>query len=93
MPNFNSLNKRYGKLIAERDHGWMCAYCYRILDPIVRYQPPNDYGYCAAIQHADMPCIDHVVPVSRGGPEHIDNYVLACKSCNSRKRDRLPGEF
>lgn len=34
MPNMKSLTKRYGPRIAERDlGGWMCAYCYRRLDP------------------------------------------------------------
>lgn len=89
--NFNSLNKRYGRVIAERDLGWMCAYCYRLLDPVVRYQD-DGYGRLRAIQHPAMPCVDHVVPESRGGPHHIDNFVLSCKSCNSRKGNKLPGE-
>lgn len=32
--------------------------------------------------------IDHERPVSRGGPDDLDNLVPCCKSCNSRKRDR-----
>jgi len=43
--------------------------------------------------HDDQPCIDHVVPRTLGGPHHIDNFVLSCRSCNSKKRNRLPGEF
>jgi 5-methylcytosine-specific restriction endonuclease McrA len=33
--------------------------------------------------------IDHVVPRSRGGAHVWDNVVAACRSCNTRKRDRL----
>lgn len=29
--------------------------------------------------------VDHVIPVSFGGKDSLDNLVLACKSCNSRK--------
>jgi HNH endonuclease len=92
------LAKTFGHRLAARDFGWLCTYCYRILDPVVRYEQgwtnrETGITHFRAIQHVDMPCVDHVVPVSRGGPEHIDNYVLSCKSCNSRKRDRLPGEF
>ena len=36
--------------------------------------------------------IDHVVPRSRGGPHEWDNVVASCRSCNSRKEDRLLSE-
>jgi 5-methylcytosine-specific restriction endonuclease McrA len=36
--------------------------------------------------------IDHVVPRSRGGPHAWENVVASCRSCNSRKEDRLPAE-
>lgn len=28
---------------------------------------------------------DHLVPKSRGGPNHVRNYVPACKSCNHKR--------
>lgn len=31
---------------------------------------------------------DHLIPVSRGGPNIGDNAVVACKSCNSSKCDK-----
>lgn len=33
-------------------------------------------------------CFDHIIPLSRGGKSEFDNYVLACKKCNTSKRDR-----
>ena len=36
--------------------------------------------------------IDHVVPRSRGGTDHIDNLQLLCGACNSLKGDR-PQEY
>jgi 5-methylcytosine-specific restriction endonuclease McrA len=36
--------------------------------------------------------VDHVVPRSRGGAHAWDNVVAACRSCNSRKRDKLLSE-
>ncbi len=36
--------------------------------------------------------IDHVLPRSRGGGHTWDNVVASCRSCNSRKEDRLPAE-
>ena len=29
--------------------------------------------------------IDHIVPLSQGGPDTEDNMFAACKSCNHRK--------
>lgn len=37
--------------------------------------------------------IDHVVPVSRGGLNDLDNLVVACGPCNSSKRDRPLSEW
>jgi hypothetical protein len=91
------LAKKYAPLIAERDlGGWMCAYCYRRLSPNTeRRSFTSTLGttYMRVVQHAGMACIDHVIPLSLGGPDHIDNYVLCCKACNTRKRNRLPGEY
>src|SRR5437868_6100122 len=36
--------------------------------------------------------LDHVVPRSRGGTHTWENVVASCRSCNTRKEDRLPHE-
>jgi len=36
--------------------------------------------------------LDHVIPRSRGGTHTWENVVAACRSCNTRKGDRTPGE-
>lgn len=36
---------------------------------------------------------DHVVPLSRGGSDWPDNIVIACPTCNQRKREKLPHEW
>jgi 5-methylcytosine-specific restriction endonuclease McrA len=45
--------------------------------------------YCGT--HQDL-TLDHVLPRSRGGKSSWENLVTACRSCNSRKGDRLPIE-
>jgi 5-methylcytosine-specific restriction endonuclease McrA len=96
MANYNSLNKKYGARIAERDiGGWMCAYCYRKLDPdhaeMVMFEYTSLYRRVHMTHYSfylDAPTVDHVVPRYHGGLTHMDNLVLACKSCNSRKNRR-----
>lgn len=37
--------------------------------------------------------IDHIVPIKRGGPHDPRNIVLAHRSCNCSKKDKLPHEW
>lgn len=37
--------------------------------------------------------LDHVIPASRGGRNHLPNLVPACNCCNKLKRDLLPQDF
>jgi 5-methylcytosine-specific restriction endonuclease McrA len=36
---------------------------------------------------------DHVIPLTRGGPHTEDNLKVACRSCNSRKHNKLLEEL
>lgn len=49
--------------------------------------------YCGASgDGVDLEC-DHVVPVSRGGSNDMDNLATACRSCNRSKKDLLLEEW
>ena len=34
--------------------------------------------------------LDHVIPLSRGGLNNDNNYVLACEPCNSKRGNSMP---
>ena len=37
--------------------------------------------------------LDHFEPLAKGGAHCVSNFVFACFSCNSRKRDLDPFDF
>ncbi len=60
--------------IYERD-AWTCQICG---DPVNRDADPLA---------DDAPCLDHIIPVARGGPHCEGNLQCAHRYCNSVKRD------
>lgn len=46
--------------------------------------------YCGEHHRSSDLSRDHVTPVSRGGVNHWNNVVAACKRCNNHKGDRTP---
>lgn len=56
----------------------LCGICGKPVDFSKRYPDPLS------------PCIDHIIPVSKGGhPSDIDNLQLAHWECNRQKSDKL----
>lgn len=46
--------------------------------------------YCGAeFEVENMPTKDHIIPLSKGGHNIKENIVPACKSCNSRKHNKI----
>lgn len=43
--------------------------------------------YCG-VKNAQLEC-DHILPISKGGSDDIDNLATACKSCNCSKNNKL----
>jgi hypothetical protein len=37
--------------------------------------------------------IDHIIPVTRGGGQTVEDLATACRACNGEKNDRTPEEW
>lgn len=37
--------------------------------------------------------VDHIIPISKNGTNHLSNLTTACRSCNRQKRDKTISEF
>lgn len=49
----------------------------------------RDNGMCVYCGSNEDLCLDHLIPVIKGGDNEKDNLVLACKGCNSGKSGRM----
>lgn len=50
-------------------------------------------GLCVYCNLSKATTIDHVIPISRGGSNDIENLLPACVSCNSQKGAKLLTEW
>lgn len=68
---------------------------YNVAENRVRVFDRDEYRcrYCNKQLTLQTATLDHVIAVSNGGGNSIDNLVTACLDCNSRKNGRLVGEF
>lgn len=54
----------------------------------------RDGEVCAYCEETTGPwCVDHIVPLSRGGSNGRHNLTACCTPCNSSKADRLLSEW
>ena len=67
------------------------------IDPMIRkYIYKQADGKCALcgkpVKYDDF-TVDHIVPLSMGGENDIDNFQCTCKACNQFKSNILPEDF
>lgn len=63
--------------------------CKKITPKIRRLVFERDAYRCVRCNtHLNL-CVDHKHPWSKGGSDDIDNLQTLCKSCNSKKKDKV----
>ncbi|MDM8527976.1 HNH endonuclease [Anaerolineales bacterium HSG24] len=60
------------------------------LDAEIRQVAQNRCGYCLHPQYLvpDILQIEHIIPLSKGGSNEVDNLWLACARCNRYKSNK-----
>ena len=56
----------------------MCGIEVTLLKPVTR----DDYAH-----------LDHIIPLSKGGPHLLSNVQTLCRKCNLEKSDMMPDEI
>ena len=46
--------------------------------------------WCKTELTKETATLDHVIPLSRGGINNMNNYVLACSPCNQKRGNNMP---
>jgi 5-methylcytosine-specific restriction endonuclease McrA len=83
--NYKFIGDRFNKL-KSGEIEWSTS----IREWVHEKETPNQCIYCGA---KGKVTVDHMIPTSRGGPDHPDNAVWVCGSCNSSKGDKRLYEF
>lgn len=52
----------------------------------------RDGNKCKQCGSTEYLCIDHIIPVSRGGDSSDENLQILCRGCNTAKGNKLAGE-
>ncbi|MCX5044825.1 HNH endonuclease [Aldersonia sp. NBC_00410] len=71
--------------VFERD-GWICHLCGALIPETLRTARVT-----GGTHEPLSPVIDHVIPLSKGGPHTMDNCRAAHWDCNARKHNTEPG--
>jgi len=79
-----------------------CQYCGKRGEPIMRYGVPRVVENPKSIKLQEMDYyngpdvisfhLDHIIPISKGGQNTVENLVLCCRHCNLSKGAKTNGQ-
>jgi 5-methylcytosine-specific restriction endonuclease McrA len=65
------------------DCNFSCVYCG------LKFEVPKDWDRISGIHNGEIWLeIDHVIPISKGGADTIENKQALCQKCNNKKSNK-----
>lgn len=62
----------------------------------IKEQLTGGYYQCRmckkVVENVDLLAIEHKIPLSKGGNNEMENLTVLCKSCNSKRKNRVGDE-
>ena len=88
--NYENRNPEKKKAL-DREYGYRSrGYNAGTFDRVAVAEKFNKMGgACVMCGSVDRIEVDHIIPLSKGGTNHIDNLQPLCKRCNSAKGNRI----
>lgn len=91
MTRLGLLDLILGRAHPDRGENTLTRGSWQRVRAIVRGRDNQTCQYCG--RHDPGGEVDHVLPLSRGGPDTLENLVWACRECNAQKGDMTPREW
>jgi 5-methylcytosine-specific restriction endonuclease McrA len=66
-----------------KGEGWITT----LKQALLSHQEGTTCFYCARSIPLGLQELEHLIPLSAGGPDRAENMVLACKGCNRKVKD------